>query len=55
MIKTYKVDIGDDEFVSIPEKIRYQIVQDHMVRSYHWVIGMGMFLVGFLLGIIALK
>jgi hypothetical protein len=49
----YKIDLGDDEFVKVPESVRYQIIQDHMIRSYHWVIGTGMFLVGFLTGIIA--
>jgi len=49
----YKIDLGDDDFVSVPENIRYKIIQDHLTRSYHWVIGTGMFLIGFLVGIIA--
>ena len=49
----YKIDLGDDEFVSVPENIRYKIIQDHLTRSYHWVIGISMFLVGFLVGVIA--
>jgi hypothetical protein len=52
-MRKYTVDLGDDEFITIPENIRYQIVQDHLTKSYHWVIGFGMLIIGFLLGVIA--
>lgn len=53
MIKDYPIDLGDDEFVLVPEKIRYQIIQDHLMKSYQWATGIGMLIIGFLLGIIA--
>lgn len=53
MNSNYKIDLGDDEFVSVPENIRYQIIQDHLIKSYHWVIGISMFIIGMLIGIIA--
>jgi len=52
-VNQYKIDLGDDEFVSVPENIRYKIIQDHLQKSYHWVIGIGLFLIGFLTGVIA--
>lgn len=52
-MKQYTVDIDGDAFVIVPDKIRYQIIQDHLTKSYHWVIGTGMFLIGFLVGVLA--
>ena len=53
MNSNYKIDLGDDEFVLVPENIRYKIIQDHLIKSYHWVIGTSMFIIGMLFGIIA--
>lgn len=52
-MKKYLVDLGDDDFVTVPENIQYKIIQDHLTKSYHWVIGIGMFIIGFLFGILA--
>jgi hypothetical protein len=52
-MKKYTIDLGDDEFVAVPEKIRYQIIQDNIMRSYQWTIGIGMFMIGFLVGLLA--
>jgi hypothetical protein len=53
MNSNYKIDLGDDEFVFVPDSIRYQIIQDQLIKSYHWVIGMSMFIIGFLAGLLA--
>jgi hypothetical protein len=43
----------DEPFVST--EIKDKIIKDYMLRSYHWTIGVGMFMVGFLLGILTGK
>ena len=53
MNSKYKIDMGDDEFVFVPDNIKYQIIQDQLIKSYHWVIGMSMFMVGLLVGLLA--
>ena len=53
MNSKYKIDMGDDEFVFVADNIKYQIIQDQLIKSYHWVIGMSMFMVGFLVGLLA--
>jgi hypothetical protein len=40
----------DELFVS--REIKDKIIKEYMLRSYHWTIGVGMFMVGFLLGIL---
>lgn len=55
MSKKYEIDLGDDEFVSVPPLVQNQIIRDHLMKSYHWSIGIGCLMVGFLLGIIATK
>jgi hypothetical protein len=52
MIK-YTIDLGDDEFVEVPQKIQYQILMDHYRNSYHWVFGFSGLIIGVLLGVIA--
>ena len=52
-MKEYTIDLGDDEFVNVPENIRYQIIQDQLIKSYHWVIGTAMFMIGLLVGLLA--
>jgi hypothetical protein len=49
----HMLDLGDDEFIEIPQKIQYQILMDHYRDAYHWVFGFSGLLIGFLLGIIA--
>lgn len=53
MNSKYKIDMGDNEFVFVPDNIKYQIIQDQLIKSYHWVIGMSMFMVGLLVGLLA--
>ena len=43
----------DEEVQSVSEKAKYQIIRDHMIKTYYWTVGSFMFLVGFLLGTIA--
>lgn len=52
-MKEYLIDLGDNENLEVPISIQNKIIQDHMIKSYHWVIGMSAFIIGFLLGIIA--
>jgi hypothetical protein len=47
------IDLGDDEFIEVPEKIKYQILMDHYQASYHWIFGFAGLAIGFLIGIIA--
>jgi hypothetical protein len=54
-MKKYKIDLGDDEFVEIPHNLAYQIIVDHLNKSYHWVFGTAGIIIGFLLGIIATR
>jgi hypothetical protein len=41
--------------VKVSREIKDKIIKDYMLRSYHWTIGVGMFMVGFLLGILITK
>lgn len=36
----------------IPIAVKDKIIKDYMLKSYHWTIGIGMFIIGILLGII---
>ena len=36
----------------VTNEIRDQIIKDYLIKSYHWAIGLGMFLIGVLLGIV---
>jgi hypothetical protein len=36
----------------VPNEIKDQIIKDYMIKSYHWTIGLGMFLIGLLLGVL---
>lgn len=53
MSKKYEIDLGDDEFIQVPVLVKNEIIRDHLMKSYHWSIGIGCLIVGFLLGIIA--
>ena len=54
-MRKYEIDLGDDDFILVPQKIQYQIIVDHLNKSYHWVFGMSGIIIGFLLGIIATR
>jgi hypothetical protein len=36
----------------VTNEVRDQIIKDYLIKSYHWTIGLGMFLIGILLGVI---
>jgi hypothetical protein len=38
--------------VKVPREIKDKIIKEYMLKSYHWTIGVGMFMLGFLLGIL---
>lgn len=49
-----KYEIEDGEFViEVPKDLQKQIIADHLEKYYIGALTMGIFLVGFLLGIIA--
>lgn len=35
---------------TVPKEVKDQIIKEYLMKSYHWSIGFGMFLIGFLLG-----
>jgi hypothetical protein len=49
----YKIEISKDRYVEVPEYLQDKIVRDYLIRRYHWVIGMSMFLIGLLIGLLA--
>jgi hypothetical protein len=36
----------------VTNEVRDKIIKDYMMKSYHWTIGLGMFLIGILLGVL---
>ena len=48
----YEIDLGKDKLIEVPEYIQDKIVKDYLTLRYHWVIGISMLLIGFLLGVI---
>jgi hypothetical protein len=36
----------------VSNEVKDQIIKDYMMKSYHWTIGLGMFLIGVLLGVL---
>lgn len=54
-MRKYTIDLGDDELIYIPQNTQYQIIVDHLSKSYHWVFGISGIIIGFLLGIIATR
>ena len=36
----------------IPNEIKNQIIKDYLIKSYHWAIGLSMFVIGLLLGVL---
>ena len=49
----YEIDLGNDEYVLVPEEVRKKIIVDHLERYYIGALVTGSLLVGFLLGVIA--
>lgn len=54
-MRKYTIDLGDDDFVVVPPNTQYQIIVDHLSKSYQWVFGISGIIIGFLLGIIATR
>jgi hypothetical protein len=40
---------------NVTSEVRDKIIKDYMMKSYHWTIGLGMFLIGVLLGVLISK
>jgi hypothetical protein len=36
----------------VPREVRDKIIKDYLLKSYHWTIGISMFIVGLLIGIL---
>jgi hypothetical protein len=49
----YEIDLEKEMLVEVPEYIQDKIIKDYLTLRYHWVIGISMLLIGFLLGVIA--
>jgi hypothetical protein len=49
----YTVYIGKDKEVEIPVITQKKIIHDHMIKYYHWTIGISALIIGFLMGVIA--
>lgn len=49
----YEIEVGRDKFVEVPDSMQDKIVRDYLMRRYHWVIGLSMFTVGLLVGLLA--
>lgn len=52
-MKKYFVEIDYEEHIEIPEQIRKQIITDHLEKYYIASLGIGLFVIGFLLGVLA--
>lgn len=49
----YEIEYGRDKYLEVPESMQDKIVRDYLMRRYHWVIGISMFIVGLLIGLLA--
>jgi len=49
----YEIDLEKEMLVEVPQYIQDKIIKDYLESKYHWVIGISMLLIGFLLGVIA--
>jgi hypothetical protein len=36
----------------VSNEVKDQIIKDYLIKSYHWTIGLGMFVIGVLFGVI---
>jgi hypothetical protein len=48
----YTVDLGKDEEIEIPLLTQKKIIHDHMIKYYHWTIGVSGLIIGFLIGVV---
>jgi hypothetical protein len=46
----YRIGVTMKNSYDVPKDIRDQIIKDYMMKSYHWTIGLGMFIIGVLFG-----
>lgn len=51
-MRVYTIDVDSKHEIDVPEEIQLKIIRDYLKQSYHWVIGIGSFLIGFLLGLL---
>lgn len=51
-MKKYIIDL-DDSYIEVPDDLRKQIVTDHLEKYYIGSLVCGVFIIGFLLGILA--
>jgi hypothetical protein len=51
-MKKYIVDLGDS-YIDIPDEVRKQIISDHLEKYYIASLSIGLFIIGFLLGVLA--
>lgn len=52
MAKKYEIEDGD-YVIEVPKDLQKQIIADHLEKYYIGSLSIGLFLVGFLLGILA--
>jgi hypothetical protein len=43
----------DNDWEQIPEEIANDVIRQYIEKRYTWIIGIGLFIIGFLLGVIA--
>lgn len=51
-MKKYTIDL-DDSYIEIPDELSKQIISDHLEKYYIASMGLGLFIIGFLLGVLA--
>jgi hypothetical protein len=51
-MKKYTIDL-DDSYIEVPDNLRKQIISDHLEKYYITALGLGLFIIGFLLGVLA--
>lgn len=49
----YEIEINKDRSIEVPVAMQDKIVRDYLMRRYHWVIGLSMFMIGLLIGLLA--
>jgi len=52
-MRIYTIDVDAKHEIDVPEDIQIKIIRDYLKQSYHWVIGIGSFLIGLLIGLLA--
>ena len=51
-MRKYTIDL-DDSYIEVPEDLRKQIISDHLEKYYIVSLSTGLFIIGFLLGVLA--